>query len=247
MRAWPDGEASGAGEGLPDLLLRATLCLRDRRRGDRRRSLPPLRSRTAAAETVDARVVDRRNPVRVPGSIEARRSDAKFLDHRAPGAQSRVGGLVHEGGRRLSHIVYRGGGVALDDDPPAGTPDRDAVAGRRRADGADLSGAALWLPGVLPIVFILLLASRRLSWAAAYASGRGRRYRAGQVRDRNTGGDLGGPTVGNPDLVVRSPRRASDLCEPDRVVLPAVGDRSSRAAPLSSSPWCGAASLPGRR
>ena len=73
----------------------------------------------------------------------------------------------------------------------AGTPDRDAVAGRRRADGADLSGAAV-------------VAARRAAdcvhpspgeptavVGSRLPVGRGRRHRAGQVRDRNTGGDMG--------------------------------------------------------
>jgi hypothetical protein len=59
----------------------------------------------------------------------------------------------------------------------------------------------LWLPGVLPIVLVVLASSRRLSWAVSYASVAAAAILFVKFGTGTQAETWGGPTAGNADLV----------------------------------------------
>ena len=69
----------------------------------------------------------------------------------------------------------------------------------------------LWLPGVIPIIAVLLLKPRRLSWAIAYLAMAAAPILLVKFGTGTTSEAWGGPTIGNPDLVGSIPRVANQI------------------------------------
>ncbi len=69
----------------------------------------------------------------------------------------------------------------------------------------------LWLPGVLPIVVVVLVLRRRPLWALSYLSVAAAAILLVKYGTATTSEAWGGPTVGNPDLVGSLPRVAHQV------------------------------------
>ena len=130
-----------------------------------------------------------------------RRNHQKLLDQRRAHPESCLGGLVDEGRRRVHHVVYRDGGSAL----AAGTRAGEKETAARWLAAGLLTGVIylaqpLWLPGVLPILLVMLASRRRVWWGVGYL---GVAALAILLVKLTTGTETeawGGPVLGNPDL-----------------------------------------------
>jgi hypothetical protein len=69
----------------------------------------------------------------------------------------------------------------------------------------------LWLPGVLPIVLVVLVSGRRLSWAVSYAAVSAAAIVAVKLGTRTDANTWDGPAVGNSDLLGSVPRVAHQI------------------------------------
>ena len=131
-----------------------------------------LRRQRADAEAGDARAVDGRRAVLVPGAVESCwASPESFWITAVLDPESGVGRLVDEGRRRIHHVVHRDRHAALAARPRAG--ERETVA-RWLIAGALTAliylAQPLWLPGVLPILLVVLASRRRLSWGVGISA-----------------------------------------------------------------------------
>ena len=102
----------------------------------------------------------------------------------------------------------------------------------------------LWLPGVLPILLVMLASRRRVWWGVGYLAVAALAILARQAHDRDGNRGMGRSRSGQSRSVrVGVARRAASLRVSDRCVLPLMGDRSARTSDERFWPLSGAASF----